>query len=213
MKVLYVYAHPEPKSFNSALKDIALDALKEKEHEIILSDLYAMKFNPVLTATDFPERKNIEVFKPFFEALKASKNGIFALDIKEEMGKVKWANMLIFQFPIYFTAMPAIMKGWIDRVLAPGFGFNPITNSIYDTGLLKGKYAMLVTTTGSPKEMYSEGGSHGDLNKHLKSITHCVFEYMGLKVLPSHIIYEASSMSREKGTEELEKYKTHLLKF
>lgn len=73
------------------------------------------------------------------------------------MEKVKWAGLIIFQFPIYFTAMPAIMKGWIDRVLAPGFGFNPITNNSYDTGLFKGKSAMLVTT-GSPKEMYSEGG-------------------------------------------------------
>jgi NAD(P)H dehydrogenase (quinone) len=213
MKVLYVYAHPEPKSFNSALKDIALDTPKETGHEIMLSDLYAMEFNPVLTATYFPERKNLEVFKPFFEALTASKKGIFASDIKEEMEKVKWADILIFQFQIYFTAMLAIMKGWIDRILAPGFSFNPITNSIYNTGLLKGKCAMLVTTTGSPKEMYSEGGAHGDLNKHLKSIIHCIFEYMGLKVLPSHIIYEASSMSREKGTEELKNYKTHLLKF
>jgi len=48
-----------------------------------------MEFNPVLTATDFPERKNLEVFKPFFEALKASKKGIFTSDIKEEMEKVK----------------------------------------------------------------------------------------------------------------------------
>jgi len=176
MKVLYVYAHPEPKSFNSALKDIALDTLKGTGHEIILSDLYAMKFNPVLTATDFPERKNSKVFKPFFEAIKASKEGTFAPDIKEEMEKVKWADMLIFQFPIYFTAMPAIMKGWIDRVLAPGFGFNPITNSIYDTGLLKGKYAMLVTIIGAPKKMYSEGEAHGDFNKHLEALTHCVFK-------------------------------------
>ena len=87
MKVLYVYAHPEPKSFNSALKDIALDTLKETGHEIILSDLYAMKFNPVLTAIDFPERKNLEVFKPFLEATKASKEGAFAPDIKGEIGK------------------------------------------------------------------------------------------------------------------------------
>jgi len=159
MKVLYVYAHPEPKSFNSALKDIALDTLKGTGHEIILSDLYAMKFNPVLTATDFSDRKNLKVFKPFFEAIKASKEGTFAPDIKREMEKVKWADMLIFQFSIYYTAIPAIMKGWIDRVLAPGFDFNPITNSIYDAGLLKGKYAMLTTTTGSPKTMYSEGGA------------------------------------------------------
>lgn len=212
MKILYIYAHQEPKSFNSALKDTALAALKEKGHEVKLSDLYEMKFNPVLTASDFPERKNPDFFNPFLEAIKASKTGAFAPDIKEEMEKVKWADLLIFQFPIYFTSMPAIMKGWIDRVLAPGFGFNPITKSAYDTGLFKGKSAMLVTTTGAPKEMYSEGGEHGDLNKRLESITHCVFEFMGLKVLPSHIIYEASGMSRERGIEELEKYKQKIFR-
>jgi NAD(P)H dehydrogenase (quinone) len=203
-----MFMHTEPKSFNAALKDTSLDALKEKGHEVKLSDLYAVKFHPVLKALDFPERKNPDVFNPFFEAIKASKSGAFAPDIKEEMEKVKWADLIIFQFPIYFTSMPPIMKGWIDRVLAPGFGFNPITNNAYDTGLYKGKSAMLVTTTGSPKE-----GGHGDLNKHLESITHCVFEFMGMKVLPSHIIYEASSMSRERGAEELEKYKKRLLDF
>lgn len=211
MKVFYIYAHPEPKSFNAALKDTALAALQENGHEVKLSDLYAMKFNPVLTASDFPEQKNPEFFNAFLEAIRASKIGAFASDIKEEMEKVKWADLIIFQFPIFFTAMPAIMKGWIDRVLAPGFGFNPITNSAYDTGLLKGKSAMLVTTAGSPKEMYSEEGAHGDLNKHLESITHCVFEFMGMKVLPSIIIYEASSMSRKRGAEELEKYRKRLL--
>jgi NAD(P)H dehydrogenase (quinone) len=171
----------------------------------MLSDLYAMKFDPVLKASDFPERKNLEFFNAFLEAIKASRTGVFAQDIKEEMEKVKWADFVIFQFPIYFTSMPAIMKGLIDRVLAPGFGFNPITSNAYDTGLFTGKSAMLVTTTGAPREMYSEGGAHGDLNKHLKSITHCIFEYMGMKVLPSHIIYEVSNISREKGAEELEK--------
>jgi NAD(P)H dehydrogenase (quinone) len=211
MRIFYIYAHPEPKSFNAALKNTAIDALKEKGHEVKLSDLYAMNFNPVLTASDFPEKKNPEFFNAFLEAIRASKTGAFAPDIKEEMEKVKWADIIVFQFPIYFTSMPAIMKGWIDRVLAPGFGFNPITNSAYDTGLFKGKSALLVTTAGSPKEAYSEGGAHGDLNKHLESITHCVFEFMGMKVLPSVIIYEASSMSRERGAEELEKYKNRLL--
>ena len=211
MKVLYIYAHPEPKSFNGALKDTALAALQEKGYEVKLSDLYAMKFDPILKASDFPERKKPDVFNPFLEAINASKTGAFAPDIKEEMEKVKWADLLIFQFPIFFTFMPAIMKGWIDRVLAPGFGFNPVTNSAYNTGLFKGKSAMLVTTTGAPKEMYSEGGAHGDLNKHLESITHCIFEYMGMEVLPSYVIYAASSMSREKGAEELEKYRKRLL--
>ncbi|HWR25544.1 MAG TPA: NAD(P)H-dependent oxidoreductase [Methanosarcina sp.] len=212
MKVLYVYAHPEPKSFNGALKDTALAALKEKGHEVKLSDLYGMNFDPVLKASDYPERKNPELFNPFFEGLNASKTGAFASDIKEEMEKVKSAELLIFQFPIWFTSMPAMMKGWIDRVMAPGFGFNPVTNSAYATGLFKEKSAMLVITTGAPKEMYSEGGAHGDLNKHLESITHCTFEFMGMKVLPSYVIYEASSMSRERGGEELKKYRNELLK-
>lgn len=211
MKVLYVFAHPEPKSFNAAMKDAALAALQEKGHEVKLSDLYAMEFNPILKASDFPERKNPDFFNPFLEAIKASKTGAFSPDIKDEMEKVKWADLLIFQFPIYFTAMPAIMKGWIDRVLAPGFGFNPITNSAYNTGLFKGKSAMLATTAGAPKEMYSEGGTHGDINRHLESITHCVFEYMGMKMLPSFIIYEASAMTKERGAEELEKYRQKLL--
>ena len=211
MKVLYIYAHPEPKSFNGALKDTALAALQEKGYEVKLSDLYAMKFDPILKDSDFPERKKPDVFNPFLEAINASKTGAFAPDIKEEMEKVKWADLLIFQFPIFFTFMPAIMKGWIDRILAPGFGFNPVTNSAYNTGLFKGKSAMLVTTTGASKKMYSEGGAHGDLNKHLESITHCIFEYMGMEVLPSYVIYGASSMSREKGAEELEKYRKRLL--
>jgi len=206
MKVLYIFAHPEPKSFNAAMKDTALSALKEKGHEVKLSDLYAMEFNPVLKASDFTDRKNPDLFNPFLEAIKASKTGAFSPDIKEEMEKVKWADLLIFQFPIFFTAMPAIMKGWIDRVLAPGCGFNPVTNSAYDTGLFKGKSAMLAFTTGAPKEMYSEGGAHGDIHKHMESVTHCVFEYMGMKVLPSFIVYEASAMKRERGAEELEKY-------
>jgi NAD(P)H dehydrogenase (quinone) len=85
LKVFYIYAHPEPKSFNANLKDTALAALKENGHEVRLSDLYAMKFNPVLTASDFPERKNPEFFNAFLEAIRASKTGAFAPDIK-----VKW---------------------------------------------------------------------------------------------------------------------------
>lgn len=210
MKVLYVFAHPEPKSFNAAMKDTALAALKEKGHEVKLSDLYAMEFNPILKASDFPERKNLDFFNPFLEAIKASKTGAFSPDIKEEMEKVKWADLLIFQFPIYFTSMPAIMKGWIDRILAPGFGFNPVTNSAYDTGLFKEKSAMLAFTAGAPKEMYYEDGAHGDINKHLEPITHCVFEFMGMKVLPSFMIFEAGNMSTERGDEELGKYRQRI---
>ncbi|KKI00311.1 hypothetical protein EO95_01205 [Methanosarcina sp. 1.H.T.1A.1] len=65
---------------------------------------------------------------------------------------------------------------------------------------------MLAAITGSPKK-----GAHGDLNRHLESVTHCIFEFMGMKVLPSYIIYEVSSFSKEKGAEELEKYRKRIL--
>jgi putative NADPH-quinone reductase len=71
----------------------------------------------------------------------------------------------------------------------PELRSSPVTNNAYDIGIFKGKSLILVITTGALKEMYSEEGAHGALNKHLESITYCIFEYMVLKVLPSHIIY------------------------
>lgn len=212
MKILYIYAHQEPKSFNAALKETALSVLGNEGHNVKISDLYAMKFKAVLDSEDFLNRKNPEIFKPFLEAMHASKTETFAPDIKTEMDKVKWAELLIFQFPVYFSSMPAIMKGWLDRVLAPGFAFNPITKSAYEKGLLKGKAAMLVLSTGASEEWYSKGGAHGALLELLKPITHCVFEYTGMKVLPSYVSFEVGAQSREKGAKELERYRQSLLK-
>ena len=62
MKILYIYAHPEPKSFNGALKDTALAALQEKGHEVKLSDLYAMNFNPVLKASRLSQIEKSRMF-------------------------------------------------------------------------------------------------------------------------------------------------------
>ena len=211
MNVLYLYAHQEPESFNAAMKDTAVAAFEEKGDNVSVSDLYAMNFKPVLDENDFQNRKNPDKFNPFVEQLHANKTDSFAPDIKEEMNKVNWADMLIFQFPLYFTGFPAIMKGWIDRVLTPGFAFNPLTNSAYDTGLLKGKKAMLVTTAGADKDWYTSGGMHGDIHELLKNITHCTLEFVGLEVLPKHVVYGASSLSEEDGNKELEKYKELIL--
>ncbi|WP_321417576.1 NAD(P)H-dependent oxidoreductase [uncultured Methanomethylovorans sp.] len=207
MNILYIYAHQEPASFNAALKTTALETLKNTGHDIKVSDLYAMKFKPVLDASDFLQRKKTDILSLFPEQINASKTGTFVSDIMEEMEKVKWADLLIFQFPIYFTGMPAIMKGWIDRVFAAGFAFDPITQGVYDKGLLKGKKVMITITTGADESLYSKGGAHGDINELLKYITHCIFEYTGLEVLPSYIMFAANSQSRETGKQRLERYR------
>jgi NAD(P)H dehydrogenase (quinone) len=211
MNVLYVYAHQEPKSFNSSMKDTALEAFEKRGDSVKVSDLYAMNFDPVLDENDFKNRKYTDVFNPFLEQLHANKTDSFAPDIKAEMDKINWADMLIFQFPLYFTGFPAIMKGWIDRVFSPGFAFNPLTQSAYETGLLKGKKAMLVTTAGADKDWYSKGGIHGDIHELLKSITHCTLEFTGLEVLPTHVVYGASNLSEDDAKKELGKYRELVL--
>lgn len=206
MNVLYIYAQQEPASFNAALKTTALETLEKAGHTVKVSDLYAMNFKPVLEASDFLQRKKKDVFNPFLEQINASKTGTFTSEIMDEMEKVKWADLLIFQFPIYFTGMPAIMKGWIDRVFAAGFAFDPITQGVYDKGLFKGKKVMMTITTGADEILYSEGGAHGEINQLLKYITHCIFEFTGLEVLPSYIMFAVSGQSREEGQRRLERY-------
>lgn len=206
MKVLYIYAHQEPASFNAALKAVAVDTLEKAGHKVKVSDLYAMHFKPVLDAGDFLQRKKPDKLALFPEQINATKTGTFVPDIMEEMDKVKWADLLIFQFPIYFTGMPAIMKGWLDRVFAAGFAFDPITQGFYEKGLLKGKKVMMTITTGADENVYSESGAHGDIHTLLKYITHCIFEYVGLETLPSYIMFSVNSQSQEKGQQSLEKY-------
>lgn len=210
MKILYIFAHPEPRSFNSAMKEAALHTLDEQGHEVKLSDLFAMDFKPVLDRRDFLQPKRTDVFNPFMEQMNASKKGTFSKDIMDEMEKVTWSDMLIFQFPIYFTGFPAIIKGWVDRVFAAGFAFDPVTGSAYETGLLRGKKAMLVMTAGADETLYSKGGMHGDIHELLRYITHCTLEYTGLEVLPSHIVFGAGKMSEERVRSEISSYMERL---
>jgi len=211
MKILYVYAHPEHSSFNAALKETAVNTLLDRLHYVEVSDLYRMKFNPVLGEDDFLQRKDPETFDPQDEALHAVDTLSFSRDIFEEMEKVGRADLLIFQFPLWFSSVPAILKGWFDRVFAAGVAFNPITGSIYKRGLLSGRKAIPVVTAGDSAQAYREGGIHGDIHRHLAVINHCTLAYAGLTVLPPHIIYEADTLTGEEGRQEIHRYRERLL--
>jgi NAD(P)H dehydrogenase (quinone) len=119
------------------------------------------------------------------------------LDIKEEMDKVTWADVIIFQFPIWWSNFPAILKGWIDRVFYNGFAFNLMEMQIYDEGPLKGKKAMLSFTTGAPRELYSADGPHGEIDQLLKYFQHVLFEFVGMEVIPYFGIFGPNNMSEE----------------
>ena len=116
MNVLIVYAHPNPRSFNAAMREAAVDTLTEAGHAVQVSDLYAMHFKATLDEHDFKERQNPNFFDPTNEQYHAAMRGSFADDIAKEIEKVDWANLVIFQFPLWWQSFPAILKGWVDQV-------------------------------------------------------------------------------------------------
>ncbi|MER3553763.1 MAG: flavodoxin family protein [Meiothermus sp.] len=186
MNVLIIYAHPNPASFNAALREAAVGALSRAGHSILLSDLYAQRFNPVLSLRELEGDLHL---------------------LKGEMDKVSRADLLLFQFPNWWYGMPAIMKGWIDRVFAPGFAYDE-THS-FETGLLKGKRAMLVVSTQTRKAYY-DAVPQRNLLRVLEPLHYGVLAFCGLEVLPPFIVYGPEEMSDDERYEALEDYRKYL---
>ena len=87
MKVLLVYAHPEAKSFNGSMRDLAVETLADAGHEVVVSDLYGLGFNAVAGPADVVTRKNEGVFNLGLEQMHAAGEGAFAADIQAELDK------------------------------------------------------------------------------------------------------------------------------
>ena len=207
MNVLIVYAHPNPHSFNAAMRDVAVDALTEAGNSIQVSDLYALHFKAVLDEHDFKERQDPDFFNPIVEQYHAATTGTFAEDIKREIEKVQWADLIIFQFPLWWLSFPAILKGWFDRVFVNGVVVNFATHE----RLLTGKRVMLAFTTGGSAATYSAHGPVGDVNVLLAYITRGIFGTVGLDVIPPFIAFGAPSLSSEQRHEVLQRYRQRLL--
>uniref|UniRef100_A0A8C3JUZ9 Ribosyldihydronicotinamide dehydrogenase [quinone] n=1 Tax=Calidris pygmaea TaxID=425635 RepID=A0A8C3JUZ9_9CHAR len=201
-KVLIVYAHQEPKSFNGSLKRVAVEELSKQGCSVTVSDLYAMQFEPRATRNDIVGYlHNSEEFNYGVETWEAYKRGALSNDLIEEQNKVQEADLLIFQFPLYWFSMPAIMKGWMDRVLVQGFAFE--FPNCYDSGLLKNKLALFSFTTGGSEEMYAKGGISGDIRYLLWPMQHGIMHFCGVKVLAPHICFAPECVSEEKRKEML----------
>ncbi|KAA8596163.1 hypothetical protein FQN60_011454 [Etheostoma spectabile] len=133
---LIVYAHQSPASFNAAARDVAMQELAAQGYRVLLSDLYAMDFRASATQDDIiGDLKTPGHFQYGDETMSAWKEGRLCADIVAEQRKVEEAELVIFQFPLYWFSVPAIMKGWMDRVLTQGFAFS-LTN-MYDNGVFK----------------------------------------------------------------------------
>jgi NAD(P)H dehydrogenase (quinone) len=189
MKVLIVYAHPEPKSFNGALKETAVATLTRLGHEVEVSDLYAEGFNPVAERHDFIEQHDPELFHYQREQGHAAVGGGFAPDLAREQARFLWSETLILIYPLWWTGVPAILKGWFDRVLA--FGLIYRDGLRFEHGLMKGKRGLVCVTTGGTPERFSEGGVYGPIEPLLQSVNRAVFGYLGMEALPPFVCYAA----------------------
>ncbi len=211
MKVFIVYAHPEPKSFNGALLGKAVEVLGAAGHEVVVSDLYAMGWNPVSGRANFAGQKDPDYFNQIVEEAHATSADGFAPDIKAEQEKLARCDALILQFPLWWFSMPAIMKGWVDRVIASSKLYN--VGRWYDDGAFKGKRAMISITTGGPPSIYSERGLNGHLDALLYPINHGILRFVGFDVLPPFVAYAAGFVDDATRKHYLEAYKDQLLAF
>ena len=216
MKVLLIYAHPEPRSLNGALKNFAIRHLQQAGHEVQVSDLYAMRWKAGYDADDSGAPPVGEFWRPTLDSKQAFAQGTQSADIVAEQEKLLWADMVIFQFPLWWFSMPAIMKGWIDRVYAWGFAYGVGEHSDrhwgdrYGEGNMAGKRAMLVVTAGGWESHYHPRGINGGIDDILFPIHHGMLWYPGFDVLPPHLIYRARKMDQARFQMECEKLEARM---
>jgi NAD(P)H dehydrogenase (quinone) len=187
MKYLVVYCHPNPKSFNHAVKETFVEKIKNEGNEVKERDLYDMGFDPVLKGEDFV----------------AMQGGNIPEDIKAEQEHVQWADVIAFIHPIWWFQMPAMLKGYIDRVFLPGFAYALEGNEI--KGLLPGKKIIILNTTGGPEERYAQEG-YGECLK--KIFSSGIFGLCGMEVILHEFFYAVPFVTDEDRKKMLEELKT-----
>ena len=173
----------EPKSFNGAMFRTAQETMAAAGHSVQVSDLYAMKFDPVSDRRNFTTVKNADYFKQQIEEMHATEVRGFAPDIEAELRKAESCDLMIWQFPLWWFGLPAILKGWVDRVFAMGRTYGG--DRFYENGVFKGKRALLSVTTGGPAEAYQPGGFNGtSMPSFVPSIAGCCGSPDGMCWLP-----------------------------
>jgi NAD(P)H dehydrogenase (quinone) len=181
MRVLIVHAHPEPNSFNGAMTRAAVEALTARGHDVVVSDLYAMNFHAPSDRSNFVTTADDDYFKPQTEEMHATAHDGFAPELEAEIQKLEACDLLIFQFPIWWFGLPAILKGWVDRVFVMGRTYGG--GRVYETGVFRGRRAILSLTTGAPPEAWRPGGAHGDIDGVLRPIHRGILQFVGFDVL------------------------------
>lgn len=192
MKYLIVYAHPNPESFNHAILDAIIEQLTALGSIVNVRDLYKIQFNPVLSKED----------------LQQIASGTIPPDIKAEQEFINEADKVIFVAPIWWGFLPAILKGYFDRVFTEGFAYGVIDNSI--TGLLGAKkFGMFNTMSAGKEEMIRSGMAQA--YNHL--VNEGIFGVCESPLCFHRIFYGVGSVGEEERTQMLQEVRKEVEKF
>jgi NAD(P)H dehydrogenase (quinone) len=202
MNVHWINAHPEPRSLNGYLAAEGQRALRDNGHQVEVSDLYAMGFDPVVDRASYAVNPDTR-FRVAAAAKQAHEAGELPSDIRQEQRKLIEADTIVIQFPLWWFGMPAMLKGWFDRVWHQGFAYGvPGPNGEwvgYGDGFLRGKRAMAVVTMGGPTPFYGERGIHGHVDDLLFPLQHGVLFYAGAEVMPPVLLSGVDRFTTEEG--------------
>lgn len=193
--VLWVSAHPEPSSLNGALRRDGVDLLRRAGSTVTESDLYAMQWDPVLAPASTEGR-----FDATADQRTAYLHGTLPDDVRREQRKLEEADVVVLQFPLWWYGMPAIMKGWLDRVFVSGFAFGKDESGRrlrFEQGPFAGKRALVVTTLGDRPGAIGPRGKSGELTQMLFGLLHGTLAYTGMSVLPPLAMPSANFVDEE----------------
>jgi NAD(P)H dehydrogenase (quinone) len=142
MRWYILLAHPNPDSFNHAVCRAFVRGLDDAKAPSDINDLYATGFNPIMAGDDFNQ---------------FSDKGMLPADVLAEQAKVGLADCLALIYPIWWNEAPAILKGWIDRVLSKGWAYDVTADGEF-SALLKLKKVIIFNTADNPTELLEEAG-------------------------------------------------------
>ena len=162
MKAHIIFAHPNLQSYNGQLRNTAIKTMEENRWTVSTSDLYQMKFKAAADEDDFTSLYQEDFFDLQLEQQAAIKKGTFSEDIIREQQYLNDADLIVFQFPLWWYSMPALLKGYIDRVFSMGCAYGAAQ-------ALAGKKVLVCMTTGAPEFAWTaeKRGTIKDIFKHL----------------------------------------------
>lgn len=191
-KHLVIFSDPNYDSFVRSVYDTVVDFLSEERgHDVFMRDLYAMGFKPVLDLADF------ESFK----------QGLIPDDIRAEQRAIMAADVITFISPLWWGGMPAMLKGYIERVFTYGFAYEIGEDFLNPIGLLKNKKVLLLTTIGGPDELYKQKGMYEAIGK---TWDWAIFEFCGMNVLGHLYFPDTHHASDQKRRDYLETLKAQM---